>query len=203
MIKELKKLAKRFDSKACSTILDRKIPRGSGHYGEYYYMGKGLGLKVLRECYNSREGLLRSNGWELAKKEVELLRLAKKSDLTPIPFKILPVEVSNEYWSPAILMEHIQGTLLVNYNKWEEHIKDSFCTALQIVLLERTGLFHKDCAQHNVIVRKTRQGDVLFKMLDFTPDHVQWESNIVSRKTHAEELVKAYRKKCSNVAKLL
>jgi len=186
MINKLDLFSKYIDSDKCSELLNKKTPKNGGFYGEYYEIGNGAGIKVIREAFIDISKLHKSINWEEARRELELLEIAKCSKLTPKPLKILEVNICNYTWHSAILMEHVKGIKLRDYTKIDDTKKRIICDSLQLVLLERTNLWHRDLSDNNVIVtRDFFRRKMSFKIIDFTPKYI----DMIYNKKDKEQII--------------
>ena len=165
---------------------------GEGFYSLYFNVGNGIGIKLLRDRYNTKYEMQHSIHWARAKEETRLLHHAFKSGLTPKSYGTMALQVYGD-WHAAIVMQHLKGE---NFALWEHPSygaleKESMCEALRITLLRRTGIDHGDLEDRNVIVWD-KPKDLRFWILDFSPKHVYTWGNVKEAKKMADRWEKEY-----------
>ena len=161
-------------------------PVSEGAHGVYIQLSKKRGIKILvNEVWNKYEQhktlkeLKSSTLWKSAKEEVDSLKKAHKSKLTPKVFLLTYIynELGNFY--PAIVMEHIKGIPLYkaqiekflsekvtatgrfiskfdnkpkNKLDWQDYVFDKF---------NELGLIHEDLSESNCLVTTSGQLKVI------------------------------------------
>jgi RIO-like serine/threonine protein kinase len=152
--------------------LDNKKHKGSGSgsFAEYFKLGKGKGVKLLRGSHRTRASALKSRNWALAHREADLLDAAYCSKVVPKCYGVKLVKYGNHY-RVGIVMQHLGHTKLneTNLNLSEgSDIRDLILEALEDV-----GITHTDLHSENIMVYRGK-----FYAIDFTPFAIKVDKSI-------------------------
>ena len=140
----------------------------SGCHGFYFQLDDNVGVKIRNwGSFESQEQLAASGVWKSALKELENLKAAYPSGVSPKPFGVGAVFYQSKWWA-GIYMEHIVGERLelssaANYD-WQG---DTVFNILRAKLLN-CGVVHWDLGSHNIIVQLVEGRIDKATAIDFT-----------------------------------
>jgi RIO-like serine/threonine protein kinase len=143
---------------------------GSGSYGEYFKLGKGKGVKLLRGRWETKAKALNSRAWRLANKEADLLDIAKDSKVVPKCYGAKIVK-SDKQFRVGIVMQHLGNTTLNETGLMDEEHSD--VRDILMEALEDVGIIHTDLHGDNIMYYRKK-----FYAIDFTPFTIKVDKSI-------------------------
>jgi len=167
---------KKVRSTIASTRTVRKRPghKKAGAFGDYFYLGNGVGVKVIRgEGFKTVAKLKKSKPWKDAEYELSMLKFAEPSGITPKPFRLKAIRTGRLYY-PGIFMEHIRARRWVDCkNVDDRRFEGKGIYSYVHDKMTAHGISHSDLHNCNILLKVSKNEIKKVFVIDFGPNCVR------------------------------
>lgn len=150
-------------SKVLTKMIKGKDKTEEGDNSTYYQISSTKGIKILDGNYDTYQAVLMDDMLISAKKEAELMKLAKtKYQYVPICYGVKIVQFKN-YFKIGIIMQHLGNIMIQSLETFKRQDIDGFKNKIN-----KLSICHKDIHGKNIMVYKGQ-----YWLIDFDPSFVE------------------------------